>query len=215
MSIRAAKVLAQRALVESIHGLKLRSSESVQDMVAASFIDSTESKTSAQIKGINFDEVIYDAKQDIAQVKASVCLDSITNIDGKVVNLNNKVFRRVAFATSTPSQAPPLKALRASELDAYKQLMKKLLGFTLESQTTVENFILRSDVVKTKVMATIFLAEVVEYGWDENGDAFTKMKLNIKEASEMLGEEIVNAEEVVEVVGQGAQENDFQNAQKG
>ena len=37
MTTRAAKVMAERALVESIYGLKIRATETVQDMVAASF----------------------------------------------------------------------------------------------------------------------------------------------------------------------------------
>ena len=209
MSVKAAKVMAERALVESVYGLKLRAEERVEDMVAASFIGNTESKTAAQIKGIVFEEVIYDAKQDIAQVTASVKMPSITNIDGQTVNLGNKVFRRVGFATSTPKEAGPLKALRAAELDAYKELIKQLVGFELESHTTVENFMLTSDVVKTKVMATLFMAELTEYGWTPEGDAYVKMQLNLKEASEVLGQNIITDREIIDVEGQGAQVDDF------
>ncbi|TRO81971.1 hypothetical protein [Trichloromonas acetexigens] len=212
MSVKAAKVMAERALVESVYGLKLRAEERVEDMVSASFIGNTESKTAAQIKGIVFEEVIYDAKQDIAQVTASVKMPSITNIDGQTVNLGNKVFRRVGFATSTPKEAGPLKALRAAELDAYKELIKQLVGFELESHTTVENFMLTSDVVKTKVMATLFMAELTEYGWTPEGDAYVKMQLNLKEASEVLGQNIITDREIIDVEGQGAQVDDFTTA---
>jgi hypothetical protein len=212
MTIRAAKVLAERALVESMYGLKVRATEEVQDMVASSFLGSTESKTSARISGINFDEVIYDPKKDIAKVTASASLNSITNIDGDTINLQGKVFRRVAFATSTEASAGPLKALRAAELDAYKQLVKQIVGFTLESQTTVENYMLKSDTVKTKVLATMYMAEVTEYGWDETGDAFVKMTLNVKEIGDMLGEPVAGGQEVVEVEGMGAYQDDFSRA---
>lgn len=213
MSVRAAKVMAERALVESIYGLKIRSTEKVEDMVAASFVGKTETKTKARISGIKFEEVVYDASKDIAKVTASITLDRITNIDGQEMNLKNKVFRRVAFATSTPSQAGPLKALRAAELDAYKQLVKRVVGFTLESQTTVENYMLKSDLVKTKVLATIYLARVTDFGWDEAGDAYVKMALNVKEASEVLGQQIISDEEIIEVEGAGAQVDDFRQAQ--
>ena len=49
MTTRASKVLAERALVESIYGLKVRASEEVQDMIAANFTGKTETKTSARI----------------------------------------------------------------------------------------------------------------------------------------------------------------------
>jgi len=214
MSIRAAKVLAERALVESIYGLKLRATESVENMVAASFEGSTESKTKAMIKGIKYVDVVYDDASDIAKVTAEVTLPSITNIDGQVMDLHNKTFQRVGFATSTPSQAGPLRAMRAAELDAYKQLIKQVVGFQLESQTSVENFMLKSDSVKTKVMATIYMAELVEYGWDDYGDAYVVLKLNTSEVSAMLGEPVQGEEEYIQVEGQGAQDDDYQQVQK-
>ena len=214
MTIRAARVIAERAIVESVYGLKLRATEEVKDMIAASFVGKTESKTSAKIKGIKIEEVVYDPEKDIAKATASVQLDSITNIDGKKIDLKNKIFRRVGFATSTPSQSGPLKALRAAEMDAYTQIIKRIVGFTLESQSTVENYMLTSDLVKTKVMATTYMAELVDYGWDQSGDAFVKMKLNTKEIGAMMGEEIIGEDEIIEVEGAGAQEDDYDTAHK-
>ena len=212
MTTRAAKVMAERALVESVYGLKVRAKEEVQDMIAASFIGETDTKTSATISGIKIEEVVYDDQKDIAKVTASIQLDSITNIDGQTVPLKNRVFRRVAFATSTPSQAGPLKALRAAEIDAYKELVKRVVGFTLESKTSVKNYMLTSDMVKTRVMATIYLAEVTEFGWAENGDAYVKMVLNVNEAGEVLDDRVVGEKDVIEVEGAGAQVDDFSAA---
>ena len=214
MSTRAAKVLAERAIIESIYGLKVRSTEEVQDMVASNFSGKTETKTAATIKGIKIEEITYNSSKDIAKATASIVLDSFTNIDGQEMNLAGKVFRRVAFATSSPSQAGPVQALRAAEIDAYKQLAKRVVGFTLESETTVENYILTSDIVKSKVLATMYLAEVTEYGWDSDGDAFVKMVLNVKEASDIIGLDVVNEEELIEVEGMGAQVDDFSQAQQ-
>jgi hypothetical protein len=214
MTIRAAKVMAERAIVESIYGLKLKATEEVKDMIPASFEGSTETKTLAKIKGISYDDIVYDQEKDIAKVTASVALDTITNIDGKVMNLKNKVYKRVGFATSTPEMAGPIRALRSAELDAYKQLIKQIVGFTLESQTKVENYMLKSDLVKTKVLATLYLAEVTDYGWDKQNDAFVKMSLKVSEISEILGESIVDGGKVIEVEGQGAQEDDFSAVKK-
>lgn len=212
MSTRASKVLAERALVESIYGLKIRATEEVEDMISAGFLGKTETKTSARISGVKFEEVAYDAEKDIAKATATVSLPSITNIDGEVMDLRNKVYRRVAFATSTPSQAGPLQALRAAEVDAYKQLVKRVVGFTLESQTTVENYMLTSDLVKTRVLATIYLAELTDYGWDDSGDAFVKLALNVADISEILGQEVISDEEIIEVEGAGAEVDDFRQA---
>jgi hypothetical protein len=212
MSEMGAQRDAQRKIVETVYGFKVRATEQVQDMVAASYDGVTESKTATQIKGIQIDEVVYDPKRDIAKATASISLTSITNIDGVEVDLQGKVFKRVGFGTATPENAGPIKALRAAELDAYKQIAQQIVGFTLESETTVENYMLKSDIIKTKVLATSYLAEVVDFGWDENGDAYVKMRLNVSEVSQMMGEQVVNAAQVVEVEGRGAQHDDFSAA---
>jgi len=214
MSLRAAKVVAERAIVESIYGLKIRSTEEVTDMVASSFTGKTESKTKASIQGVKIESTEYDAKKDIAKATAAITLGTFTNIDGVEMNFDGRVFRRIGFATSTPSMAGPIKALRAAEIDAYKQLAKRIVGFTLESQTTVENFILTSDVIKTKVLATMYLADVKDYGWYDEGDAYVKMTLNVKEISALIGQEIVGEDEIIEVEGNGAQEDDFSKAKQ-
>ena len=213
MTTRAAQVMAERALVETVYGLKVRSSEEVQDLVATNFTGKTETKTSATLGGIKFEEVIYDKEKDVAKATASLRLDKIVNIDGETLDLRNNEFRRVAFATSTPSQAGPLKALRAAEIDGYKQLVKRVVGFTLESQTTVENYILTSDLVKAKALATIYLAEVTDFGWTESGDAFVKMALNVKEVGNIIGQTIIGEDDVIIVEGSGAQVDDFSQTQ--
>ena len=213
MTIMAAKAVAERAITESIYGLKLRSTEEVYDMVATSYLGSTESKTSALISGVRFEEVAYDPTKDVAQATAVVTVGKITNIDGVTVDFNNKVFKRVGFATSTKGNEGALKALRAAELDAYKQLIKAVVGFQLESNTSVENFILKSDEIKIKVIATLYMAEVTDYGWTDSGDAFIKMQLDLNEFSEMIGDKVASAgTDFYEVEGMGAQNDDFQTS---
>ena len=209
MSIMAAKMQASRALVESIYGLKLRSSESVINMIADSYQGTTESKTQATIKGIKYETIEYDQKQDIAKVVATVSLPSIENIDGTVMNLHKKLFRRTGYGTSTPANAGPLKALRSAELDGYKQLTQQIVGYVVESKTAVENFILKNDVIKTKVLATIYLAEVTDHGWENNGDAFVNMQIDVSSANLILGQDLGISDAFVTVQGMGAYKDDF------
>ncbi|WP_320040540.1 hypothetical protein [uncultured Desulfobacter sp.] len=214
MSIMAAKVQASRSLVESIYGLKIRATESVEDMIAANYQSVTETKTEGFIKNIKFSTPIYDPKKDIAKVEASVQLATMENIDGEQMNLQNKVFRRVGYGTSTRKNAGAIAALRAAEIDAYKELGKRLIGMQVESKTSIENYLLKSDVVKTKLLATLYLAEVSDYGWEKNGDAFVNMILNVKDATSILGKNIGIQEDIIEVQGFGAQHNDFAKAKK-
>lgn len=209
MSIMAAKVQASRSLVESIYGLKIRASESVMDMIASNYQSVTETKTEAFINNIQFTSISYDAKKDIARVEAQVELPSIQNIDGEQMNLQNKIFKRVGYGTSTASSAGAIAALRAAEIDAYRELARRLVGMKIESKTSVENFILKSDVVKTKLLATLYLAEVSAHGWEDNGDAYMTMTLNVADATAILGKDLGIAEQVIEVQGFGAQDDDF------
>ena len=214
MSVMAAKMQASRSLVEAIYGLKIRATESVENMVAANYKSVTESKTEAFISGIIYDNIEYDSKKDIAKVDAIVQLSSITNIDGEEMNLQNKVFRRIGYGTSTPANAAPLSALRAAEIDGYRELTKRLIGMKVESKTSIENYLLKSDIIKTKLLATLYLAEVIDYGWEENGDAFINMKLNLIEAASILGRDLGIDYEFIEVQGVGAQEDDFDQVKK-
>jgi hypothetical protein len=76
----------------------------------------------------------------------------------------------------------------------------------------VENYILTSDIVKSKVLATIYLARLIDYGWDDQGDAFVKMRIDTNEVAEILGQRIMDVEPVIEVEGLGAQGDDYARA---
>jgi hypothetical protein len=73
---------------------------------------------------------------------------------------------------------------------------------------------LTSDVVKTKVMATLILAEVTEYGWHENGDAYVKMTLNLTDFADIVGQGVTGGATAINVEGMGAQVDDFSAAKK-
>ena len=107
-------------------------------------------------------------------VTASLKLSRIADlVDKNKFNLDkypDKVIKRTAFATSTPVNASKIAALRAAEIDAYKNLYKKIGGFTLESHTTVENFMLKSDQVKTSVIGALMGAEFMGFNWEGEGE---------------------------------------------
>ncbi|MCO5759899.1 MAG: hypothetical protein EP309_06020 [Gammaproteobacteria bacterium] len=213
MTVNAAKVAAERAIVESVIGLKVRSRERVEDLVAQEV--TVDAKTAAAIKGIEYTDAIYDPDKDIAQVVASIKLGRVTNIIGRNIDFGGQTIQRVGFATSTPEMAGPLRALRAAEMDAYKQLAKTVIGFKIDSNTSVRDYILQSDDIRARMMAAIYGAELVSYRWDENGDAYVKMRLKFGFVQDVLKRRIQYDNEVVEVEGIGAQHDDFREAQTG
>ncbi len=213
-SINCAKVLAERNIVETVYGIKLRFTEEVNNILEGSFEGTVETKTGKRtIKGIEFEPVKYDADKDIAQATATLKLKNIADIvDKEKFNIDkfpDKVIKRTAFATSSPDKARKIAAIRAAEIDAYKNLYKKIGGFTLESNTKIENFVLKSENVKASVIGALMGADFLGFTWDGEGDnaiATVKLRINVKELSEMIGEKIVDADkDSIEAEGQGAQ----------
>ena len=208
-SVNCARVLAQRNIVETVYGVKIRFLEEVTNLSEGSFLGTTETKTGERnIRGIEFIEK-YDPKTDIAQVTAVLKLSRIADIiDKDKFNLDkfpNLEMRRVAFASSTPENTKKLAALRAAEIEAYKNLFKQIGGFTLESNTKVKNFMLSSDKVKAPVMG----AEYDGFAWEGKGDdavAIVKLRLDLKRLSEMLGQKVVDYDkDAIEAEGRAAQ----------
>ncbi len=209
MSVRSAKLIAKRGLVESVYGVKLRREDKVIDVVNGIFQATAESKTKGRLMGTTEDEIVYDKEKDIAKVSVSITLENVSALTGIQFPDPSLKITRVGFATSTPESSAPLKAIRVAEIDAYTQLAEEILGFDLESKSKVENYILTSDVIKSKLVAAIFMAELVNYGWEgDDKDAYVTLKINTDTISQILGQGIVS-DGIVQVTGYGATVDDY------
>jgi len=213
MTVNAAKADAQRAIVESVVGLKVRSESNVQDMVAGGY--TIDSKTSASIKGIEFVDTVYDPDKDIAKVTARIKLGNVINVIGLPTKYGDIEIERVGFGTSTPQNAAPLQALRAATIDAYKQLAEEVVGLKIDSTTSVENYVLKSDDVKTAVLAAIWGAKVTEFRWESDGNAVVKMSLKTNILKDVIGQTFVGDQGEVSVEGNGSSSDSFSQSQGG
>lgn len=68
-------------------------------------------------------------------------------------------------------------ARRAAIVDAYRLLAETIQGVQVDSETTVENLVLQSDVVKARVAALVKGARVIEEGANEDGSYFVKVRV--------------------------------------
>lgn len=209
MTVRTAELMAQRAVAESVFGVKIKSEEKVVDMVKKQFTTSGEVQTEVDIAGIKMDGVEYDSEKDIAKATASLTLGDVGRHTGITFPDPEKKLVRVGFASSTAERMPVMKALRAAEVDAYCSLAREILGFTLTSKSTVENFILKSDEVKTRLVASIFMAELVDYGWDKDKNAYMTLQVDLGAMGKLLGQEFVKTG-MVKVTGHGAAVQDYE-----
>ena len=64
-------------------------------------------------------------------------------------------------STLSPAQALAL-AKRAAIVDAYRQIGEKMYGIRVNAHDTVRDMVLKNSTVKTKVMAVIRNAEIIE-----------------------------------------------------
>jgi len=88
-------------------------------------------------------------------------------------------------------QARPM-ALRAAQLDAYRNLLETVKGVRIDSQTTVENYVAQSDVIRSKVEGIVKGARIIkkEYLSDGTVEVTVAMKLHGNFAHLILPPEI-------------------------
>ena len=117
-------------------------------------------------------------------------VDAATNWHTNVIQVTGMGVANPQMAT-TPAHAS-MMARRAAIADAYRQLAEEVNGVQVDSETTVEQMMLASDVVKTKISATIRGAKIVSEGELAGGGYSVTMELPL------FGEENSIAETVIE-----------------
>jgi hypothetical protein len=89
-------------------------------------------------------------------------------------------------------------ALRAAQLDAYRNLLEIVKGVRINSETLVEDFMVKTDVIKSQVEGMVKGAQVVkkEYLSDGSVEVTVHMSLNGGFAQLVLPAEIQQVEKV-------------------
>ncbi|MFZ5426577.1 MAG: hypothetical protein ACOZEN_06360 [Thermodesulfobacteriota bacterium] len=218
MSEKMALQDMKRMIVESVIGFKVKSESEFGLTEDAQY--RVNSKAAALIKGIKVDKMIYDKDKDVALCFGYIELGRVRNVIGERVQFKNVKVESFGFGSMTEASRPPLRALRAAVLNAYDQLAAMLVGEKILSQSEAENFILTRDSNRAKVCAAIFGAYVVNpginapnrgWGWDETGNAFVRLAIDVRKARDILGNLIIytGGENILEVTGRGAQKDEL------
>ena len=212
MAIKQAEVVACRALVESVYGVKVRTNSEVKDLVNGIFEGSAETKTIGTLRGYKLDKV-FDEEKGVAKVAASITLKQVGELTGMTFPNPDKEIRRIGFSTVRAEMKGAISALRAAELDAYGQLAEQIVGMEVEGKSSVRNMVLQSDSIKARVVAALFMTEMVDYGWNKDGDAHITMQIDTDDVAKMIGEKL-SVSGVVKVTGNGAAVNDYKGARE-
>lgn len=218
MSEKMARQDMKRQIVESVIGFKVKSESEFGLTEDAQY--RVDTKAAAVIKGIKVDKMIYDRDKDVALCVGHIELGRVRNIVGERVEFKNVVVQGFGFGSMTEASRVPLRALRSAMLNAYDEMAALLVGEKILSRSGAENFILTKDSNRSKVCAAIFGAYVPNpdvnsanrgWGWDETGNGFVRLALDVRKARDIMGNLIVytGGENILEVLGRGAQKDEL------
>lgn len=109
-------------------------------------------------------------------VAAAVCVMAVSSVTMAATDISNGkiVVEGIGGAGQTMSNG-----YRAAIVDAYRLFNEEVHGVQIDADTTVENSILTSDIVKTKVSGVIKGAKVVSRSVDGNGYYHVVMELPV------------------------------------
>ncbi len=97
-----------------------------------------------------------------------------------------------------------LMARRAAKADALRNLLEQIYGLRVDATTTVRDFVLQSDVIRTRVAAVIQGAEEVDYFEHPDGTAEVTVSLLLGPLEDVLGRRVFFDGLYVEATGYGA-----------
>lgn len=166
--VRAAEVDATRILAERIMGLSLVGETEIRDLAAAD--DSIKGQLKATLKGVKTEGTPTYHEDGRIEVVRSVkisnlikCITSSTNPKNngtsyKTVAEEISALGNAAIPDSVGSKR--VRAKRAAEMDVYRRLAERIAGISLTSDTTVKDFAVESDAVKSSFSHVLKSAEI-------------------------------------------------------
>ncbi|MCX7822630.1 MAG: hypothetical protein N2260_04200 [Syntrophobacterales bacterium] len=223
MSEKMAEQDLKRNIVEMVIGYKVHSEGQFGLTEEAAY--RIQQKAGALIKGIHVEKMIYDKDKDIAFCTGYIDLGDVINVAGERMSFKNVRVHAYGFGTMTPESKPPLMALRAALVNAYDEMAAKIVGERIMSASEVENFILTKDINRSRVLAAVYGSYIPNvdidspnrgWGWDESGNAFVRLQLDVRKVRDILGQRIrYEGPNIVEVIGRGAQTDELRKASEG
>jgi hypothetical protein len=217
MSEKMAKQDLRRNIMEAVIGYKVKSEGQFGLTQDANY--AIKEKAAAVMKGVIEDRIVYDRNKDICICTGYMDLGDVKNILGERIRYKNVKVRGVGFGTMSPQYRGHLLALRAALVNAYDEMANLIVGQKISSYSEVENFVLSKDLNKSQVCAAIYGARIPNvdldsrergWGWDDSGNAFVKLTMDLREVKDILGARIIyKGSNVIEVTGRGSQADEL------
>ncbi len=99
---------------------------------------------------------------------------------GGVIDWTNQVIREVGIASPNPNL--PISAQRASAIEAAKtialrNLLERVKGMYINSERTVQNYMMTDDIIRTKVEGTVRNFRVVDTRYKSDGSVEVEVEV--------------------------------------
>ncbi|MBR4903100.1 MAG: LPP20 family lipoprotein [Selenomonadaceae bacterium] len=118
-------------------------------------------------------------------------------------NWNNNTIQVTGMGVANPAMArtpahAAMIARRAAIADGYRQLAEAVNGVQVDAETTIEQMMLTSDIVKTRVSAVIKGAQIVSEGELAGGGYSVTMEIPLFGGNGGLAETVIERPPVIE-----------------
>jgi hypothetical protein len=96
-----------------------------------------------------------------------------------------------------------LLARRAAHTDALRNLAENIYGLRLDARTTVRDFVVSSDNIRTRLSVVIQGAQETDYIENDDGSAEVTVEITLGAIQNILGRRLQYDSEVIEATGYG------------
>jgi len=142
------------------------------------------------------------SKFKLLGVLLAVILFAVSGRVDAAPNWNTNTIQVTGMGVAPPHSVSPahaaMQARRAAVADAYRQLAEAVNGVQVDAETTVEQMILTSDVVRTKISAVIKGAQIVSEGELSGGGYSVTMEIPLFGGSGGLAETVIERPTMIE-----------------
>jgi len=165
MARRAAMSDARRNLLETVKGVEVTSGTTVQNFVTQN--DVIRSQVDGYLQGA---QVIQEGQEADGTYRVVLQLDlsGLNPVFQQYAAAPPQQQQRPQYAPSAPPQGGPAQAQaramarRAAQMDGQRQLLEMAKGIRIDSSTSVQDFMLRDDSIRSRIEGIIRGAREVD-----------------------------------------------------
>lgn len=205
--VRAAEMDATRILAERIMGICLDGETTVKDLAAAD--DRVKGALSATLKGVKtVGKPVYheDGRVEVIRaVKMRTLVESINQKLGSDASFISREYITEEIEALGNAAIPEsdgkarVMAKRAAELDVYRRLAERVAGVQITSDSTMKDFVVESDEIKSAFSNLVKSAEITSIAYLDDNSAEVTASMKVGPLVKMVTKTVAQDGKVIKV----------------